>query len=77
MANFAIRDELVEKISKIAAARHLPVELQLEELLQQALDLTSETAKARRQMFDRIAAMTPSGVIQDDSVALLREDRDR
>jgi hypothetical protein len=77
MASFAIRDDLAEQILKIAEARRLPVERQLEELLEQALDAKAQTTNARRQMFDRIAAMTPAGVPQDDSVDLIREDRDR
>ncbi len=33
--------------------------------------------RRRVESADRIAAMTPKGVVQSDSVILLREDRDR
>ncbi len=32
---------------------------------------------ARRQIVDRIAAMTPKGVAQTDSTLVIREDRDK
>lgn len=77
MAVLKLRDDLAEKVASLAAQSHLPIEQQLDQLVERALSLSPTAIKARREAFERIAAMTPSGVPQTDSVILLREDRDR
>ena len=76
MATLAISDELFERVARMARARHLPVERQVEELLEEAVGRRSRSDNLRH-MFDSIASMTPKGVAQTDSAELLREDRNR
>jgi hypothetical protein len=54
----------------------LPLEAQAEKLLMDSIE-RDETAISLKQLMDAVAAMTPPGVEQTDSVELLREDRSR
>jgi hypothetical protein len=76
MPNLAISEELFERLKVVAHARHVTVEQQAEELLTAAIPRPAPRAALRRR-FDEIAALTPRGVTQSDSVALLRKERDR
>lgn len=76
MGTVAVREELLARVAEIARARHLPLEAQVEEFLREAVDRRNALAGARRRL-EEVAAMTPRGVTQTDSVDLLREDRER
>jgi hypothetical protein len=52
------------------------VEEQVEKILADVVDLRARR-RLRAESADRIAAMTPRGAPQTDSVVLLREDRNR
>jgi plasmid stability protein len=65
----------VERIADLAREHSRSVEEEAAVLLKQAL--AAAARQSRRESADRIAAMTPKGVKQTDSVVLLREDRDR
>jgi hypothetical protein len=63
-------------LSELAKLNRLSVAEQAERVLAEAVDM--RTRRRRRvESAARIAAMTPRGVTQTDSVVLLREDRDR
>ncbi len=64
------------KLTDLAATNDVSVEDQAKKLLVDAVDATVRR-RGLREMADRIAAMTPRGIAQTDSVILLREDRDR
>ncbi len=64
------------KLADLAATNHLSVEDQAKKLLVDAMDAIVRR-RNRLEMVDRVAAMTPEGIVQTDSVILLREDRDR
>lgn len=78
MANLTIRnmeDSVVERMKEKAAQNGRSLEAELREVVRQAA-----SRKTHRELLaaaDRIAAMTPKGVKQTDSAALIREDRDR
>lgn len=76
MGQLSISDELLDRVAELARARRLPVDVQAEELLREAMDHRRDRTNLRVR-FDKIAAMTPTGAQQTDSVLLLREDRDR
>lgn len=76
MGELAIDDRLLARISAMAAATGLPVEKQVEILLEDGIVRWGDRQNLVAEL-DRIAAMTPKGVAQTDSVKLLREDRDR
>ena len=63
-------------LSELAKLNRLSVAEQAERILAEAVDMR---ARRRRRVDSaaRIAAMTPRGVTQTDSVVLLREDLDR
>ena len=65
-----------ERLSEQAASHRRSVEQEAAELIAQALK-SRTTREAALSVADRIAAMTPTGVIQTDSTRLVREDRDR
>ncbi len=70
-----LEDGVVRRLKSKAKARGRSLEADLREILHhEARRLTGREA---RRLVDRIAAMTPKGAKQTDSVALLREDRDR
>ena len=63
-------------LSELAKLNRLSVEEQAERILAEAVDMRARRRR-RVESAARIAAMTPKGVPQTDSVVLLREDRDR
>lgn len=63
-------------LSELARLNRLSLKEQAERILAEAVDMRVRRLR-RVESADRIAAMTPSGVAQTDSVVLLREDRDR
>lgn len=71
-----VDDGLVEEISRMAESNRHSLEQEAVSLIRDGL-----RSRARHRelidKLDRIAAMTPKGVKQTDSVELLREDRDR
>lgn len=71
-----IDDELLKRVEQIAAERAIPLERQIESLLIDGLRREGEI-RSYRTAFDAVAARTPKGVAQTDSVKLLREERDR
>jgi GTP cyclohydrolase I len=69
-------ESTLAQLSDMASVNQLSPEEQATKLLVSALADYSR----RKHLYDtakRIAAMTPKGVVQTDSVELLREDRDR
>ena len=75
-----IDDRVVRDIASLAQENHLGLEAQAKRLLEQAVASIAGQPDRRQRAFDeagRIAAMTPKGVVQTDSTALVREDRDR
>jgi plasmid stability protein len=78
MANLTIRnmeDEVVERMKERAAQNGRSLEAELREVVRQAA--SRRTRKELLAAADRVAAMTPKGVVQTDSAELIREDRDR
>jgi plasmid stability protein len=65
----------VERLADLAREHRRSIEEEAAILLKQAL--AAAAGESRWKSADRIAAMTPKGVKQTDSVVLLREDRDR
>ena len=76
MATVPISDELYSRLEAMARVKHVPVEGLVESLLVEWV-ASKERATALLRRFDAIAALTPVGVTQTDSVELIREDRDR
>lgn len=76
MGRVVVREELLARIEEIARARHTTVEHQIDELLSGAVGRAATRHDIRRRL-DSIAALTPVGIRQTDSVAMLREDRDQ
>jgi plasmid stability protein len=74
--NIRIEDEaLVTKLSLLADAHNRTIQAEAVDIIRSAL--AEETRLNRREIADRIAAMTPKGRVQTDSTVLIREDRDR
>jgi hypothetical protein len=71
-----VDETLVAKLAEIARANRSSVEEQAQRLLVEAVEM-ADRRRRRLEIADRIAAMTPKGVVQTDSTILLREDRDR
>ncbi len=71
-----IDDAVIAKLAELARGNHLSVEEQAQRLLVEAVDMV-DRRRRRLEIADRIAAMTPKGIVQTDSTILLREDRDR
>lgn len=72
----SLDEGLVEQITRLAEANRHSLEQEVVSLLQDGLRKRAQ----HDDLVDRIkqiAAMTPKGVPQTDSVDLLREDRDR
>ncbi|HVV95419.1 MAG TPA: hypothetical protein VHD15_18570 [Hyphomicrobiales bacterium] len=65
-----------EALSELARQNRNSIESEAVLLLQQALEVRAKRAELVR-IADEIAAMTPKGVKQTDSVELLHEDRAR
>jgi hypothetical protein len=76
MGTLAVRDDLLTRIARLAEASRLPLEAQAEKLLIDSIR-RSEAVSELRHLMDSVAAMTPGGVHQTDTVELLREDRGR
>jgi uncharacterized protein HemY len=76
MATLAIRDDLLTRIAKLAEASSVSVDVQAERLLLDSIQRSEASANVLRRL-RAIAAMTPKGIQQTDSVFLLRQDRDR
>ncbi len=78
MANLTIRnieESVVERLKNKAVRNGRSLEAELRELLKQAAN--RKTREEVLAEMDRIAAMTPKGVVQTDSAELIRQDRDR
>jgi plasmid stability protein len=71
-----IDDRVIAALQSRAKANDRTVEAEVEELLSRAVEPVSARAELWSEV-RRIAAMTPKGVEQADSVLLLREDRNR
>jgi antitoxin FitA len=71
-----VDEAVVAKLAELAKANRLSVEEQAQKLLAEAVDM-ADRRRQRLAIADRIAAMTPKGIVQTDSTILLREDRDR
>lgn len=71
-----IDEAIVAKLAELARANRVSVEEQAQRLLIEAVDMV-DRRRRRLEIADRIAAMTPKGIVQTDSTILLREDRDR
>jgi hypothetical protein len=69
-------EAVIAKLAELAQQNRLSVEEQAQRLLVEAVDM-ADRRRRRLEIADRIAAMTPKGVVQTDSTILLREDRDR
>ena len=69
-------DAVIAKLVELARGNRLSVEEQAQRLLVEAVDMV-DRRRRRLEIADRIAAMTPKGIVQTDSTILLREDRDR
>lgn len=78
MATVTIRnldDEVVARLKAKAKDNGRSLEAELREILAQASQ--KPTLSEFRAIAERIAAMTPEGVEQTDSVEIIREFRDR
>jgi len=69
-------DAIIAKIVELAKENSLSVEDQAKKLLVDAVGMVGRR-RTRLEVADRIAAMTPKGIVQTDSTLLIREDRDR
>ena len=78
MATLTIRNldqAVVDRLKAQAKANNRSLEGELRTILEAKVPVLDK--KGILERVDRIAAMTPPGVKQTDSVELLREDRDR
>jgi antitoxin FitA len=71
-----VDEAVLAKLAELARANRLSVEELAEKLLAEAVDM-ADRRRRRLEIADRIAAMTPKGIVQTDSTTLLREDPDR
>jgi len=71
-----VDETTIAKLAELARTNRLSVEAQAQKLLVEAIDM-ADRRRSRLEIADRIAAMTPKGVVQTDSTILIREDRDR
>jgi hypothetical protein len=76
MGTLAISDDLLSRIERIAEIERRPLDRQAEEMLREAIE-RREAGRNLRGLMDAIAAMSPAGVAQTDSLELLRQDRSR
>jgi hypothetical protein len=76
MSQIFINDELVRELATFANAHGLSVDEQAESWLREALRRHT-SGRDLQAIFDQIAAMSPKGTHQTDSVELLREVRNR
>lgn len=68
-----ISAEAIARIEELAAMHHRTIEEEAAAILENAV----ADRAARLAAIDRIAAMTPKGVEQSDSTAIIREARDQ
>lgn len=68
--------QTLKSIEERARAHNKSIEDEAAAILEQA---TNDAVRIdlRRRIVDRIAAMTPKGVVQTDSTLLIRQDRDK
>lgn len=71
-----VEEEIVDTLKQQAKAHNRSLEAELREILAAQVRRPWRGAELLARA-DRIAAMTPKGVKQTDSVKLLREDRNR
>jgi hypothetical protein len=76
MGSLLIKDDLLREVTAFANVRSVPVEQQAEDLLLESLVRHANRTQLRKMM-EAIAAMTPPGVMQTDSVEIVREARTR
>lgn len=76
MGVIAVKDDLLTRIARLAEASRVPIEAQTEMLLLDSIQRNEAVGELKRLM-DSIAASTPPGMHQTDTVELLREDRSR
>jgi plasmid stability protein len=75
--HFKIEDEvLLVRLADLARAHNRSIDEEVIDLLHEALG-NSEKFETSYEAAVRIAAMTPKGIKQMDSVDMLREDRNR
>lgn len=65
-----------KNLSARARAHHNSIEDEAAAILESALS-GSPSKSERQRIVDRIAAMTPKGVVQNDSTLFIRAERDR
>ena len=70
-----VDETLIDGLVRLAATNSLSVEEQAKTLLERSLARHDRSDLIRRA--EAIAALTPKGVPQTDSVQFLRQDRDR
>ena len=70
-----VDDVLMGDLASLASENRMQIEAQAHHILRQAVPVRDHRDLAER--LDVIAAMTPKGVAQADSLDLLRQDRDR
>ena len=70
-----VDDLLMSDLSRLAVLNQVSVETLAKQMLRQSIPAHNRSMLADQA--DAIAAMTPKGVQQIDSVELLREDRQR
>ena len=71
-----LSDRAYELIAKRAREHGSTIEDEVAAILEQAVGAPRPT-NWRLESADRIAAMTPNGVVQDDSTLFIRQERDR
>lgn len=67
--------KLLKALAEMAAVHRQPIEVEINELLQRAVNEHARRLELVRRA-DEIAAMTPKGIIQTDSVDIIREMRE-
>jgi len=76
MGHITIKDDLVRELAAFAEEHGVSIDQQAESWLRESLRRHASGRKLKA-IFAEIAAMSPEGVAQTDSVELLRELRDR
>jgi plasmid stability protein len=71
-----LSQQTLKSIAERARLHHLSIEDEAAAILERAVKGPGPI-DARRQIVDRIAAMTPKGVVQVNSTLMIREDRDK
>ena len=68
--------ETWESLSERARAHNKSIEEEAVAIIETVVSAKPERSE-RQRIVDRIAAMTPKGVVQDDSTLFIRAERDR